>query len=32
MLAVILVIAVGTMQLIGLNASNVFSQIGSAIP
>jgi Flp pilus assembly pilin Flp len=32
MLAVILVIAVGTMQLIGVNASNVFSQIGSAIP
>lgn len=32
MLAVILVIAVGTMQLIGLNASNVFSQIGSSIP
>ena len=31
MLAVILVIAVGTVRLIGSNASNVFSQLGSAI-
>jgi pilus assembly protein Flp/PilA len=31
MLAVILVIAVGTMQLVGTNAGNVFSQIGSSI-
>jgi pilus assembly protein Flp/PilA len=31
MLAVILVIVVGTIQLIGSNASNVFSQVGSAI-
>jgi pilus assembly protein Flp/PilA len=31
MLAVILVIVVGTVQVIGSNASNVFSQVGSAI-
>lgn len=31
MLAVILVIVVGTVRLIGTNASNVFSQVGSAI-
>jgi Flp pilus assembly pilin Flp len=31
MLAVILVIAVGTIRLIGSNASNVFSQVGSSI-
>jgi len=31
MLAVILVIIVGTVRLIGANASNVFSQVGSAI-
>jgi len=31
MLAVILVIVVGTVRLIGANASNVFSQVGSAI-
>ena len=31
MLAVILVIVVGTIRLIGSNASNVFSQVGSAI-
>jgi pilus assembly protein Flp/PilA len=31
MLAVILVIVVGTIQLIGSNASSVFSQVGSAI-
>ena len=31
MLAVILVILVGTIRLIGANASNVFSQVGSAI-
>ena len=31
MLAVILVIAVGTIQVIGSNASTVFSQVGSAI-
>jgi Flp pilus assembly pilin Flp len=31
MLAVILVIALGTVRLIGANASNVFSQLGSAI-
>ena len=29
MLAVILVIVVGTVRLIGSNASNVFSQVGS---
>jgi Flp pilus assembly pilin Flp len=31
MLAVILVIVMGTVRLIGSNASNVFSQVGSAI-
>jgi Flp pilus assembly pilin Flp len=31
MLAVILVIVVGTVRLIGSNASNVFSQVGSSI-
>ena len=31
MLAVILVIVVGTIRLIGSNAGNVFSQVGSAI-
>jgi Flp pilus assembly pilin Flp len=31
MLAVILVIVVGTIRLIGSNASNVFSQVGSSI-
>jgi Flp pilus assembly pilin Flp len=31
MLAVILVLVVGTIQLIGSNASNVFSQIASTI-
>lgn len=31
MLAVILVVVVGTVRLIGSNASNVFSQVGSAI-
>jgi len=31
MLAVILVIVVGTIRLIGTNANNVFSQVGSAI-
>ena len=31
MLAVILVILVGTIRLIGANASNVFSQVGSTI-
>lgn len=31
MLAVILVIVVGTVRLIGSNASNVFSRVGSAI-
>ena len=31
MLAVILVIAVGTVRLIGSNANNVFSNLGSAI-
>ncbi|MFZ0417101.1 MAG: hypothetical protein WAM04_03290 [Candidatus Sulfotelmatobacter sp.] len=31
MLAVVLVIVVGTIQLIGSNASNVFSNVGSAI-
>ena len=30
MLAVILVIVVGTIRLIGSNANNVFSQVGSA--
>lgn len=31
MLAVILVIVIGTINLIGSNASNVFSNVGSAI-
>jgi len=31
MLAVILVIVVGTVRMIGANANNVFSQVGSAI-
>lgn len=31
MLAVVLVIVVGTVRLIGSNASNVFSQVGSSI-
>jgi Flp pilus assembly pilin Flp len=31
MLAVILVIVMGTMHLIASNANNVFSQIGSAV-
>lgn len=31
MLAVILIIVVGTIRLIGSNANNVFSQVGSAI-
>jgi len=31
MLAVILVIVVGTIRLIGANSNNVFSQFGSAI-
>ena len=31
MLAVILVIVVGTVRLIGSNATNVFSQVGSSI-
>jgi Flp pilus assembly pilin Flp len=31
MLAVILVIVVGTVRLIGSNANNVFSQVGSTI-
>ena len=31
MLAVILVIVVGTVKLIGSNAGNVFSQVGSSI-
>ena len=31
MLAVVLVIVMGTIRLIGTNASNVFSQVGSAI-
>jgi Flp pilus assembly pilin Flp len=31
MLSVILVIVVGTVRLIGSNASNIFSQVGSAI-
>ena len=31
MLAVILVIVAGTVRLIGSNASNIFSQVGSAI-
>lgn len=32
MLAVILVLVIGTVRLIGGNANNVFSQVGSAIP
>jgi Flp pilus assembly pilin Flp len=32
MLAVILAIIVGTIHLIGTNANQVFSQVGSAIP
>jgi Flp pilus assembly pilin Flp len=31
MLAVILVIAVGTIQLVGANSNNVFSAIGSSL-
>ena len=31
MLAVILVIVVGTVRMIGQNANNVFSQVGSTI-
>lgn len=31
MLAVVLVIVVGTIRLIGANANNVFSQVGSSI-
>ncbi len=31
MLAVVLVIVVGTIRLIGSNANNIFSQVGSAI-
>lgn len=31
MLAVILVIVIGTVRLIGTNASTVFSQVGSSI-
>jgi Flp pilus assembly pilin Flp len=31
MLAVILVIVIGTIRLIGSNASNIFSQVGSTI-
>ena len=31
MLAVVLVIVLGTVRLIGSNASNIFSQVGSAI-
>jgi Flp pilus assembly pilin Flp len=31
MLAVVLVIVVGTVRLIGANANTVFSQVGSAI-
>jgi len=31
MLAVVLIIVVGTVRLIGSNANNVFSQVGSAI-
>lgn len=32
MLAVILVIVVGTIRLIGSNANNVFSQVASSLP
>lgn len=31
MLAVVLVIVIGTVRLIGANAANVFSQVGSSI-
>jgi Flp pilus assembly pilin Flp len=31
MLAVVLVIVIGTVRLIGSNASNIFSQVGSSI-
>ena len=31
MLAVILVIVIGTVRLIGSNANNVFSQVGSSV-
>ena len=31
MLAVILVIVVGTVRLLGANSNNVFSQVGSAL-
>jgi Flp pilus assembly pilin Flp len=31
MLAVVLVIVLGTIRLIGSNAGNIFSQVGSAI-
>jgi Flp pilus assembly pilin Flp len=31
MLAVVLVIVIGTIHMIGSNASNVFSQVGSTI-
>ncbi len=31
MLAVILVIVIGTVRLIGTNANTIFSQVGSAI-
>jgi Flp pilus assembly pilin Flp len=31
MLAVVLVIVLGTVRLIGSNASNIFSQVGSSI-
>lgn len=31
MLAVILVIVVGTVRMIGANANNIFSQVGSSI-
>lgn len=31
MMAVVLVIVVGTIRLIGSNAGNIFSQVGSAI-
>ena len=32
MLAVVLVIIMGTIRLIGTNANHIFSQVGSAIP
>jgi len=31
MMAVVLVIVVGTVRLIGLNSGNVFSQVGSSV-